>query len=131
LAARAVSAASPEGKRIDWLPGLAIMPVGGVLAGIHVATQHAGLPDWTARIPLSAGALVAGVGVYLVVIRARTTRLEAGKIALAVAALVAALQTAPLLPIWHTYDVRPAASWLKDLESRGIPVANVGLYHGQ
>jgi hypothetical protein len=105
--------------------------VGALLAGVQVAAPHVRLPDWTARIPLSTAAFVAGVGVCLLVIRTATTRLEAGKLALGVAALVAALQVTPLLPIWRTYDVRPAAMWLKDLESRGVPVANVGLYYGQ
>jgi 4-amino-4-deoxy-L-arabinose transferase-like glycosyltransferase len=131
LAARAASALPSTQPRDSWLPGLGIVLAGILLAGIRFAGPHVGLPDWTARIPLATAVALAAVGSALVAIRTGTTRREAGKLAAAVVVVVATLQSTAAMPIWANYDVRPAASWLKGLEARGVPIAHVGIYHGQ
>ena len=47
------------------------------------------------------------------------------------AALFALVQIYVSAGAWQSYDVRPMAKAIRQLQDRGIPVANVGKYHAQ
>jgi 4-amino-4-deoxy-L-arabinose transferase-like glycosyltransferase len=131
FAARAAGNLADPNPRDAWLPALFVLSTGAALLAVRFLGPRLGLPQWTEQIPLAPGLAITGVGVALVLITLDNVRLEAVKLAVATTFVVASLQAGLSSSVWSAYDLRAAAAWLKDLEARGVPVAHVGLYHGQ
>lgn len=131
LAARAACTGPAPRPRDAWPPALVITLMGACMVAIRYAGPRLGFPDWTAQFPLEAGVAVAGIGSALILIRFDNIRLETFKFAAAGALVVAVSMAGPSQSVWSAYDLRPTGAWLKQLQVRGVPIAHVGLYHGQ
>jgi 4-amino-4-deoxy-L-arabinose transferase-like glycosyltransferase len=105
--------------------------LGAVLASARFLSGAFGLPSWVADLPPAAGALVAALGVLLLVLRQRSWLAALQVVAAcSVAAVVVMLATggrgaAPM------YDVSRVAGLLGRLEREGHPLACAGRYRGE
>jgi 4-amino-4-deoxy-L-arabinose transferase-like glycosyltransferase len=131
LAARAACVLPKAYPRDAWLPALCAVLAGALLVALRFVGRHLGMPDWSEQIPLVTGLAVAAAGLAVILITFESTRLEAGKLAAVTAFIVATVQGGLSPSVWNAYDLRQAGAWLKGLETHGVPVAHVGVYHGQ
>jgi 4-amino-4-deoxy-L-arabinose transferase-like glycosyltransferase len=132
IGARLVTAEDAPVRRGE-LAGVAacFFVLAAALGTSHWVADGFGLPEWVAGIPQAAGAIVAALGVLLLVVRpgSRVRALElvaACSLAAVVAALVAVGRSATPL-----YDVSRVARLLGRLEREGHPLAHVGRYRGE
>ena len=113
------------------VPGSIVVGLGIVLVGAIVGPDVGiGTPDWMGDIPAYVPLLLAGLGVTVVVARARP----------AVVARVLAVQAAGVVVATHLfimpvaaplYDVRSAAMLMHEWQATGDPLAFIKTYHGQ
>lgn len=112
-----------------WLPAL----VPGLAGAVMVYFAMAGLPDklsiwgelpWWPGVVLVAAALAA-------VSAGKKPGLRLPALAMLGAALLALVQLHVSPGAGPSYDMHPMAQAIRQLQDRGIPVANVGKYHAQ
>lgn len=127
LAARALATGETGGGL--WLPALLTALVGAAmlyasLAGLPAQfALESDLPAWPGLVLLLAAPLAARAG--------RTRKRRVPVLALLAASLFALVHIYAA-PVAHAvFDVRPIAQAIKALQDKGVPVANLGKYHGQ
>jgi 4-amino-4-deoxy-L-arabinose transferase-like glycosyltransferase len=132
LAARLLPARedAPRRRELAFLAA-AFFLLAVVLGGASSFAASLGMPAWVAVLPPVAGLvpLVAAGTLLLLPIRNRTVALQrvAAASVLTLLAMVWGLGRAA----GSTYDVRPVARYLHELETAGRPLAHAGRYHGE
>jgi 4-amino-4-deoxy-L-arabinose transferase-like glycosyltransferase len=112
-----------------WLPALATGLAG--IAMIYFAqpamAEKLGVAE---TLPWWPGAVL--IAVTLVSLRTgKTAQWRLPALAVLGAALFALVQMYISANAWQSYDVRPMAKAIRQLQDRGVPVANLGTYHAQ
>jgi 4-amino-4-deoxy-L-arabinose transferase-like glycosyltransferase len=112
-----------------WLPGLLTM----LVAGAMIYFGFAGLPQqlklWDDP-PWWPGILLLGLALAMLWL-GRRERLRLPALSAMSASLVACVQLGISPSAWHSYDVHPMANTIRQLQDKGIPVANAARYHAQ
>jgi 4-amino-4-deoxy-L-arabinose transferase-like glycosyltransferase len=118
-----------DGKGGVWLPALITALIGLAMTYFSLA----GLPEKAGtfgHLPWWPGIVLAAVALMTFWMgRTQASRLPA--LAILGASLFALVQLYISPGAAHSYDVRPMAKAIKQLQDRGVPVANLGNYHAQ
>jgi hypothetical protein len=120
---------SREQKGGLWLPAL----VSGLIGAAMIYFALAGLPDKlgvTESLPWWPGMVLIAVAL-IPVWAGRTPDLRLPALAILGAALFALVQFYISPGAGPSYDMHPMAKTIRQLQDRGIPVANIGKYHAQ
>lgn len=121
----------PPGRAARLGVSLVIMLVGvGVLILPHWAVQTS-VPGWLGHIPAYVGILMVLCGVVFMAWRLTSVEGQVWLIATASLVMVLGLHLALISSAGLAYDVRPISAKIKELQDAGVPLANVGKYHGQ
>ena len=112
-----------------WLPGLPTVLVAMAMiyfgfAGLPEPLKLWDDPPWWPGIAL----LVLTLALLWL---GRSARLRLQALALMSMGLLVLVQMALSPSAWHSYDVHPMAKTIKQLQDKGIPVANAARYHAQ
>ncbi|HLN93350.1 MAG TPA: glycosyltransferase family 39 protein, partial [Thermoanaerobaculia bacterium] len=105
--------------------------VGAVLAGARSLSGAFGLPSWVGDLPPAAGALVATLGVLLLVLRPRSRLAALQVVAACSVATIVVMLAAAGRSAAPMYDVSRVAGLLGRLEREGHPLAHAGKYRGE
>ncbi len=117
------------GKGGVWLPALLTALIGGAMVYFAVVGLPEEAGDW-GQLPWWPGvALVLVAVVAAWAGRSQNARLPA--LAAMGAALLALMQMYASANVAPSYDMHPMANAIRQLQDRGIPVANMGRYHAQ
>lgn len=111
--------------------GLVIMLVGvGVLALPYWA-GGASVPEWLGRIPAATGIVLLLCGGMMLAMKPMHVERQVWIAAAASLVMVLCLHLALIRTAGLAYDIHPISARLKALQDAGVPLANVGKYHGQ
>jgi len=132
LAARGLDALeTPPGRAGRLGVGLVIILGGAVLLALpHWAAQVA-VAQWLGRIPALAGILFLLCGGVFMAWRSMNAERQVWLTAAASLVMVLGLHLALIRTAGLAYDIRPISAKIKALQDAGVPLANVGKYHGQ
>jgi 4-amino-4-deoxy-L-arabinose transferase-like glycosyltransferase len=126
LAAAAFRGTAGEGRSWDTaVPAILLGAAGGLL----LLQRETGAESWLGQIPRLWGLVLVLGALLLAVPRPRSRQVVA--LSLVPPALLSVTHLAGMGLISRIYDLRPAASLLKQAEEAGRPVAFVGRYQGQ
>ena len=124
LAARLLAGAEPELRRWHLLSPLAVLLlVGTALAGASFLAGPLGLPAWAASVSPVIGYVLIGTALLLLFRGAGLTTLTLS--------FVTVLSIGFSGAAHRSYDLKPIARYLAELEKHGRPIAYVGDYHGE
>jgi len=131
VVARRIAGQATTSRWPQIVPGSIAVGLGIVLVGAILGPDVGiGTPDWMGEIPAYVPLLLAGLGIAVLVARARP----------AVVARVLAVQAAAVVIVIHLfvmpvaaplYDVRSAAMLMHEWQAAGEPLAFIKTYHGQ
>lgn len=132
LVACGLDALAGQPGRNDRLPvSLVILLVGvGVLALPYWAA-HADVPAWLGQIPAYAGLALVVCGILFFIVRVATIERQVWLATAASLVMVLGLHLALIRTAGLAYDIHPISAKIKALQEAGVPLANVGKYHGQ
>jgi 4-amino-4-deoxy-L-arabinose transferase-like glycosyltransferase len=132
LAARATAAANPAApaRRRDAVPTAVMLVVlAAVVAALAGGAFAHRLPPWVSHVAWSGAVLLlAGAGALLV---PRTHGRQRAGLAASAALTFLVFHLAVIRPGRAGLDLAPVATWLRDVEGAGRPIAHVGRYAGQ
>ena len=132
LAARGLDALEiPPGRAGRLSVGLVIMLLGAGVLILPYWAAHVTVPEWLGRIPAFAGILLLLCGGVFMVCRLMNVERQVWLTATASLVMVLGLHLALIRTAGLAYDIRPISAKIKALQDAGVPLANVGKYHGQ
>ncbi len=131
LAARVLDAGSRPAERwAQLLPALSLIAMGAVLLSVPLLHLRQ-LPEWAVQLHPLWGALIAGLGMLLL-LRPWADAADAVMPLAVISVLGTILFTAGFFQAaGPAYDVTPTARFLAKLEAKDVPIAHLGKYHGQ
>jgi 4-amino-4-deoxy-L-arabinose transferase-like glycosyltransferase len=132
IGARLLTAVEAPVRRRE-LTGVAacFFVIAAALASGRWVSEAFGLPSWVAELPPAAGALVAALGVLLIVLSPRTRLRSLSAVAACSLAAVVVILVAVGRSATPLYDVSRVARYLARLEREGHPLAHAGKYRGE
>ncbi|MGB0681975.1 MAG: ArnT family glycosyltransferase [Magnetovibrionaceae bacterium] len=132
LVARMVARAPERGGRFDALPfGLFLSLLGIGVMALPFLKPHLNLDPELAELNELWGIGLVVLGLILLLWRPWSGgwRLALQSAAVLVALVIVHVMAAPYLVTFH--NVKPTAQWISLAQQRGLPIANISLYHGQ
>lgn len=133
LVARGLSQLTTPPARISrLLAGLILMVVA---VGLYILPQwamsHSKMPEWLQHVPTYGGLLVLASALALMAWKTMNIEKQVWLLSSASLALALILHLVVIHAAGLVYDIRPISHKIKELQDAGVPVANVGKYHGQ
>ena len=120
---------------IKWFDRALLAIVGLVVAGLifylPIYNQTHDLAPWVSNIPLAAGILLAFAAITLMFGGGRDPIKYIQRATLLGVFLIVTIYVGVIRVSGPAYDMRVLARQLKSFEDENIPLANVGVYHGQ
>lgn len=132
LAARGLDALEvPPGWAARLGAGLVIMLIGAGVLGLPHWVVHTSAPEWLGHIPAYVGILLLLCGGLFVAWKLTNVENQVWLAAATSLVMVLGLHLALIRTAGLAYDIRPISAKIKLLQDSGVPLANVGKYHGQ
>ncbi len=122
---------TPPGRMARLGVGIVIMLVGAGVLALPYWAAHASVPEWLGRIPAWAGIVLLISGGAFIAWRPMEVERQVWLAAAASLVMVLGLHFAVIRTAGPAYDIRPISAKIKALQDAGVPLANVGKYHGQ
>jgi len=122
---------TPPGKKAKLGVGIAIILIGVIVLVLPHWAARTAAADWLKHTPILAGMVLLLCGSTYIIWKPMITELQVWLTATTSLIMVLILHLAVLHTAGLAYDVRPISAKLKMLEDAGVPIANLGKYHGQ